>query len=98
MKEFEFEYPNDPRTRAEEMNREEFLAAYPRSPILVMGVSPAGKATVESIPIPKDTVVCDCCSADPLDDITVVPDHGRAYCRLCADRYVTPYRRKERKR
>ena len=92
-----FRYPNDPVLTVLEMNRAEFLEAYPRTPIRILGFSPDRKRVLgQVIPVPKDTICCDACNQDPLDDITVVPAGGHAYCRQCADRYVKPYYLPER--
>ena len=71
------------------MNRREFLGHYPRRPIQVISVMPEGTVLKEEVPIPADTVVCDCCNEDPGDDITVAG--SRAYCRRCADKYLVPH-------
>lgn len=82
MKNFVFSYPGDPTVEAVEMNREEFLKAHPREPILIFSAS-----KVVEIPVGLDEICCDSCNTDPGDYILLV-DESRAYCRECAKRIL----------
>ena len=93
MRAFTFRYPGDEPERAVETNRQEFLSRFPRHPISVVSVTPDGTYREDEVPVPPDTVVCDCCNEDPGNDITVV-EGSRAYCRKCANEYITLYRLK----
>ena len=86
MKKFTFKYPGDTPVDCIKYNRQEFLDMHPRKPTEIWNAS----GLVESIPIPKDMILCDFCNQDPGDEIWVV-SNSRAYCRECAERYVLKY-------
>ena len=87
MKEFTFNYPGDGPKPCLLVNREEFLKLFPRQPIEIRG---ANYQLLDSIPVPPDCIICDCCNEDPKDTIYVV-EGSRAYCQECAREYVLPY-------
>jgi hypothetical protein len=81
MKRFVMRYPGDPPVEVRQMNRQEFLREFPRTPMLING-----EVLHEFGP---DEIYCGLCAKDPGDEIFVC--RQRAHCRECHDQYDKPY-------
>ena len=88
MERFILRYPGDPPAEVVKMTRGEFLAAYPRGPIVIS--FPGSVEPDEVYPMEPDQIQCDLCGADP-GDTTYVLYGTRGYCPRCADEHIKPY-------